>query len=178
MSIIKTEKGSVMNVYGTTGNDTLYGSNTEDDNVYGFSGNDTLYGFGGNDNLSGGGGHDWLLGGTGNDNLYGGQGWDVFYGGSGNDQFVFSGESMTYGDHDYIGDWNSEIINFLNGAFYDYGVYDDNGDQVYDGIRILSSAADDGTADAIIDLIGVGFVGPGPIFSSSWILGGTATELS
>lgn len=162
-------------VYGTTGNDTLYGSNTEADNIFGFGGNDTLYGFGGNDNIYAGGGHDWLFGGNGDDYLVGATGWDVMYGGAGADYFTFASDTFLFADHDYIGDWSSDYINFVSAqTFYDYGVYDDNGDQVYDGVRIFASAADDGTADATIDLVGVSI----GVFSSSWILGGTPAELA
>jgi hypothetical protein len=61
---------------GTSGNDTLRGSN----------GNDVLLGRAGNDKLSGRRGNDVLEGGIGNDRLYGGLGRDILRGGPGNDR--------------------------------------------------------------------------------------------
>ncbi|MGE5416135.1 MAG: calcium-binding protein, partial [Acidobacteriota bacterium] len=57
-------------VTGTTGNDTLYGSNYHNDRFSGLAGNDTIYGYGGNDTLDGGVGNDTLRGGTGNDTYF------------------------------------------------------------------------------------------------------------
>ena len=53
-------------INGTPGNDTLFGTNF-DDQIFGFAG------------------FDFLLGGAGNDSLFGGDDFDFFYGGSGND---------------------------------------------------------------------------------------------
>ena len=64
------------NLIGTTGDDTLAGTNAAE----------YLLGRAGNDVLSGGSGNDVLDGGIGNDNLSGGSGNDVLYGGAGNDQ--------------------------------------------------------------------------------------------
>jgi len=57
-------------VLGTSGNDTLDGSN----------GSDCIVGGGGNDTLTGKQGNDVLIGGDGDDRFYGGQGQDVCYG--------------------------------------------------------------------------------------------------
>lgn len=80
--------------FGTTGNDTLFGSlligdlifaGEGDDTVWGLGGPDALHGQGGNDTLFGQTGDDWLFGGAGNDKLWGGLGNDRLYGGDGDD---------------------------------------------------------------------------------------------
>ncbi|WP_417552530.1 M10 family metallopeptidase C-terminal domain-containing protein [Marinomonas fungiae] len=52
---------------GSTGNDSLYGSNDQRDGLYGMEGHDSLYGLGGDDLLYGGSGNDYLSGGEGAD---------------------------------------------------------------------------------------------------------------
>jgi Ca2+-binding RTX toxin-like protein len=64
-----------MNIYGTSGADTLLGG----------SGADLIYGFAGNDFIDSGAGDDILRGDEGNDTLLGGAGSDVLIGGPGND---------------------------------------------------------------------------------------------
>ncbi len=79
--------------FGTTGNDTLIGSQNQDtlaglegdDTLLGGNGQDRLYGGDGDDSLDGGQGEDKLFGGAGDDSLNGGQGQDKLYGGAGND---------------------------------------------------------------------------------------------
>ena len=61
---------------GTSGSETLVGSNA----------NDLMLGRGGNDTLKGRGGNDVIRGGIGNDRLYGGPGRDVIVGEAGNDR--------------------------------------------------------------------------------------------
>ncbi|MCB1518695.1 MAG: hypothetical protein KDJ19_13905 [Hyphomicrobiaceae bacterium] len=58
------------NKTGTSGNDTINGTNGPD-NLSGLAGNDTIYGRGGND---------WIIGGPGNDKLFGEGGSDVIDG--------------------------------------------------------------------------------------------------
>ena len=68
--------------------DALFdGDSNPNDSIYGSGGNDTLYGWDGNDYLSGGGGSDTLYGEDGNDTLSGGWGTESDYlsGGGGND---------------------------------------------------------------------------------------------
>ncbi len=81
-------------IRGGNGNDTLDGTNTSHDSIYGGGGNDGIYGYlgldklyggNGNDFLYGGGNADLLYGGSGNDRLDGGQYHDKLYGGSGAD---------------------------------------------------------------------------------------------
>jgi Ca2+-binding RTX toxin-like protein len=81
--------GSLENVIGGAGNDTLYG-NSLDNTLYGGDGNDILYGDTGNDYLYGGAGNDTLSGGYGNNTFSGGAGNDDLYGWSGNDTYIFN----------------------------------------------------------------------------------------
>jgi Ca2+-binding RTX toxin-like protein len=75
-------------IYGRAGNDTLTG-NTGDDTIYGGSGNDTISGNGGLDNLYGGSGNDTIIGNTDDDEIIGGFGADTLTGSGGNDAFRF-----------------------------------------------------------------------------------------
>jgi len=77
----------LVNVDGTTGNDTLNGTPASD-RLLGLAGTDTLNGFGGDDVLLGGDGNDTLNGGAGNDTLDGGTGADRLTGGTGDDVYV------------------------------------------------------------------------------------------
>lgn len=76
-------------IYGTTGNDTITGT-ASDDVIYGLAGNDTLYGEVGNDTLYGDAGADTLKGRDGNDIMYGGADVDYLEGGNGDD-ILFGG---------------------------------------------------------------------------------------
>ncbi|MEV8636053.1 hypothetical protein AB0395_30800 [Streptosporangium sp. NPDC051023] len=80
-------------ITGTSGDDTLNGTNG-DDVICGLGGNDTINGGNGNDIISAGGGDDIVDGGNGTDTLYGdygddamggGNGADTLFGGPGND---------------------------------------------------------------------------------------------
>jgi Ca2+-binding RTX toxin-like protein len=61
--------GSVENLEGSNGNDTLVGDG-EANNIFARSGNDVLKGRGGNDRLTGGAGADKLVGGAGKDRTF------------------------------------------------------------------------------------------------------------
>jgi predicted ribosomally synthesized peptide with SipW-like signal peptide len=78
-------------VWGTPGNDVLYGTNKRDV-IYGRGGNDVIYGDNQGDCLIGGQGDDVLHGGNSADVLIGGPGRDVLYGNNGGDYL--------YGDAD------------------------------------------------------------------------------
>lgn len=80
ISTYSTNGGTLGQILGQSGNDTIYGFNfsTFTDTIYGGSGNDVLYGGGGNDFLLGGTGNDTLSGDAGNDELSGSQNNDVF----------------------------------------------------------------------------------------------------
>ena len=70
-------EGDAGPLQGMGGNDTLYGSSS-DNMLDGGMGDDCLYGGGGNDTLLGGDGDDWLDGGAGADIMLGGAGNDTY----------------------------------------------------------------------------------------------------
>jgi Ca2+-binding RTX toxin-like protein len=73
------------------GDDTITGTSTYENYLYGYAGNDTINGNKGSDYLSGGTGNDTLKGGAGNDELYGEDGNDILDGGAGDD-YLSGGE--------------------------------------------------------------------------------------
>jgi Ca2+-binding RTX toxin-like protein len=94
---------SVINLTGTSGNDTLtVGANN--DTVSGGDGNDTITLAGGNDSATGGNGNDTIAGdagadtingGAGNDSITGGAAADVITGGDGADIYIVAAASTT-----------------------------------------------------------------------------------
>ena len=64
--LLTVEEASINIITGTTGNDTLYGTEAIDQ-IDGLTGNDTIFGYGGNDILIGTSGNDILYGGDGDD---------------------------------------------------------------------------------------------------------------
>ena len=72
-------------IVGTTGDETLRGTATTENRIYGLAGNDSLLGGTLADMLDGGTGDDTLRGGEGNDTLVGGEGQDKLYGEGGAD---------------------------------------------------------------------------------------------
>ncbi|MBF0360726.1 MAG: carbohydrate-binding protein, partial [Oligoflexia bacterium] len=88
----------------TSGNDTLTGTPTVQNILFGGDGNDTLtagnmgdyiHGGSGNDSIIGGQGHDTLAGGSGNDTLTGGYGADSITGDTGDDHLYPDGQTFT-----------------------------------------------------------------------------------
>lgn len=75
----------MVDVNGTSGDDSRLFGTELNDNIRGMEGNDVLNGFGGSDRLFGGSGRDRLFGGRGQDILQGQQGPDIAYGGDEND---------------------------------------------------------------------------------------------
>ena len=98
----------IENLYGSNFNDTLTGSNNEND-LYGLDGDDTLIGNSGHDELYGGEGNDTLYGDDGYDRLYGGEGDDTFYGGKGIDRFVGGNEDDRLAE---VGEGGFDTVNF------------------------------------------------------------------
>jgi len=94
----------VKSIDGGAGNDTIRGSNTSNNNIFGGDDKDKLYGGDGNDVLDGGSSIDQLLGGLGADTLTGGTGNDKLTGGGGDDKFMF---------HD--GDGTDTVLDFSLG---------------------------------------------------------------
>ncbi len=85
--------------------ESVSGSGTGNDRLYGTSGQNKLKGFGGDDRLYGRGGDDKLYGGAGEDRFDGGAGMDTLHGGAGADTFHFDhGE-----DHDVIKDFENNV---------------------------------------------------------------------
>ncbi len=82
-ALSKNPANQVLN--GTTGNDSLTGSDELFLKISGGLGNDTLNAGRGQDTLDGGDGNDVLNGSTGNDSILGGAGNDTLYGYEGND---------------------------------------------------------------------------------------------
>jgi Ca2+-binding RTX toxin-like protein len=105
--------GIVIEIHGGLGNDTIDGSDC-DDQLFGDEGNDTLRGHDGEDILRGGDGEDHLLGGDGNDELFGDAGNDPelngegdddeIQGGAGNDTYIRSDGADTYELFDFGSD--------------------------------------------------------------------------
>lgn len=89
---------------GTSGNDTLVGTNGSDVLEGGF-GNDQLHGLNGHDTLIGGSGSDTLMGGNGNDKLDGGFDNDTLHGGNGNDHL-----DAGFGDDVLIGGQGNDAL--------------------------------------------------------------------
>lgn len=73
----KKEALTMANINGNDKNNTLRGTNSNDD-IEGRGGNDKLLGLGGNDDIEGGTGNDIIDGGAGRNDLEGGLGNDVF----------------------------------------------------------------------------------------------------
>ncbi|WP_165869204.1 hypothetical protein, partial [Thiogranum longum] len=94
-----------VNLRGTIGGDTIYGSD-QADTLSGFNtgsassdGGDRLFGQGGNDVIDGGAGDDRVDAGTGDDTVIGGTGNDSLFGGAGDDAYQVS-----------LGDGNDAVI--------------------------------------------------------------------
>ncbi|MDM9582853.1 MULTISPECIES: hypothetical protein [unclassified Nostoc] len=126
-------------IYGTAGNDVLYGG-YEADNLYGSSGDDVLYGGDGNDRLDG----------------YGISGveYDTLVGGSGSDTFVLGGSwGVSYQDFGYatITDWNpyaDYIATIGNSSQYSLGYSNWSGSsllldtEIYYGSELIAIVQD------------------------------------
>lgn len=142
-------------LHGTSGPDTLIGSD-RDDFLFGHYNNDRLEGGRGNDKLDGGSNADLLLGGNGNDTLVGGDGNDELRGEAGDDALsggagtdflvgnigddVLTGSGLSDlvfggpGDDFVNGGWGYDRINGGTGAdrFFHLGIYDHGSDWVQD----------------------------------------------
>ncbi|WP_158385195.1 PKD domain-containing protein [Candidatus Nitrososphaera evergladensis] len=114
-NVIDKRNTSVVNIYGTSGNDLILGNNLSnyidgrggDDCIIAFGGDDTVYDYNGD---SSAGGTDWLYGGDGNDKLYALNGDDYVYGGNGNDYIQGS-----YGNDKLYGEAGDDTIEDVNG---------------------------------------------------------------
>ncbi|PPD45290.1 MAG: calcium-binding protein [Methylobacter sp.] len=125
-------------LFGQTGNDTLWGGDgddilvgftasnelkqslsgteTDNDTLYGGNGNDNLFGDLGNDTLDGGSGNDFVDGWHGDDKAFGGDGNDQLTGSYGNDQLVGeAGEDNLFGQTGNDKLWGGDGDDFLMG---------------------------------------------------------------
>jgi hypothetical protein len=102
----ETCNGLPATIVGTTGNDSIQGTDNDDvivtlggnDTIDGYGGNDTICAGDGDDTVEGGNGNDWINGEDGNDTLDTGNGEDTVYGGNGNDEIeTGSGNDSAYG---------------------------------------------------------------------------------
>ncbi|MFV5383642.1 VCBS domain-containing protein [Acinetobacter junii] len=106
---------------GGEGNDTLYGT-TSNDLIFAGAGNDNIDGGVGNDIIIGGAGDDTLDGGADNDTLIGGAGNDVITSGLGHDTIVFSrgaGHDIVYASKSFI---RFDGLTFAEVSFYQVGM--------------------------------------------------------
>ena len=109
-------------VYGSTGNDTIYGGNLRD-YLYGQDGNDTIYGEGGNDYIRAGNGNDDVFGGLGNDTIYGEDGNDDLVGNAGSDTiYGGNGDDWIFGEDWWT--WSDPSDQLFGEAGYDYVFHD------------------------------------------------------
>ncbi len=118
---------------GTSGNNTLYGSNRARDNIYGLGGNDSLYGYDGDD---------WLVGGTGNDFLDGEDGNDryVWSLGDGNDQIYDTDTDLSAVDVLEMADVASADVTLGRSGNNLILTVDSSGEQITITNRFYSSA--------------------------------------
>ena len=106
-------------IYGSGGDDKLYGNDFANDEMSGGSGADTLSGLRGDDNIFGGDGDDLLIGGLGADTMTGGTGRDtVSYASSSAGVIVDLATNKNSGG-EAAGDQLSEIENLIGSRFAD-----------------------------------------------------------
>ena len=148
-------------VTGTTGNDTLYGTDTAGgtDQIEGLAGDDYLYGYAGGDTLEGGLGNDTLNGGSGDDTYVWtlGDGTDTITEDGGTDTLVMHGVTL----EDIRLEKSSYTLNVYVGSDYititDQYRSDSTGNSSYDHYQIETLLLDDGTEIDLLD--GVTFTG-------------------
>ncbi|MCB9975059.1 MAG: type I secretion C-terminal target domain-containing protein [Rhodospirillales bacterium] len=160
-------QGTLVPVYGTSANETLFGtaisSNREgsliDDLIYAGGGNDIVNGFGGHDVIFGGGGddinlygesgndvifgesgQDFLKGGSGHDILIGGSEADILAGETDSDTFVFQA-ATAFSGIDTITDFKLTQSDKLDISDVLYGFYDYMQDLITDFVQITTSGS-------------------------------------
>ena len=130
---------------GTSGADTLAGTDEQKDVLYGLGGNDTLTGGAGDDVLYGGDGNDTLRGGDDDDTLTGDEGRDTLHGGRGND--VLDGGA---GDDGLDGRSGADTLTGGAGKdTFQFGKFTGSTDTITD---FAITAARDGTYEDLIDV--------------------------
>lgn len=103
-TVAATCAGRPITVFGTSGDDTILGSQGADV-IDGGTGNDTIFGLDGDDVICGGMGNDTLHGGPGNDRLFGQNGNDRLFGGDGADRLAGHG-----GDDELFGGDDNDVV--------------------------------------------------------------------
>ncbi len=125
-------KDKVRHMTGTENSDTISGFSDQQDIIFAGAGDDTLYASGDNgDELHGEAGNDSLYGSYGSDLLDGGTGNDILEGGTGNDVYLFGlgyGTDTIY-DND-TNEGNHDTIQFLLGIAPEDVVVKRNGDNL------------------------------------------------
>ncbi len=153
---------SVVNtlITGTSGNDTLSGSNNAD-TISGLAGNDIIYGNEGADTLNGGDGNDSLYGWTGADSVYAGTGNDYLFGDQENDiLYGQDGADTAYGGagNDTINGGNQNDLlsgeagsDIIAGSFGADTLYGGTGNDRFMNVAIGESGVGSGSRDVIAD---------------------------
>ncbi|SFL35701.1 hypothetical protein SAMN05421830_101765 [Desulfomicrobium norvegicum] len=119
------------------------GYDQADDFIFGTSGDDTLYGLAGNDYINGGSGDDSILGGDGNDHLIGAAGDDTLVGGDGDD--LLTGGA---GDDSMTGGNGVDVFKYVDGDLADVDAGDIIADFNYQQDHLdLSELLDGATTD-------------------------------
>ncbi len=121
-------------IKGTTGNDTLVGTDLYDV-IFGGAGNDTIDGGAGNDKLYGGDGNDTFLGGAGEDQMSGDAGIDTVDYSNSQAAVTVSLSTGTGSGGDAQGDTLSGIENLIGSNDRDHGdnLRGDGGNNIIDG---------------------------------------------
>jgi Ca2+-binding RTX toxin-like protein len=141
---------------GTGDDDTLEGSDTKADNIFGLGGDDTISGLGLDDELDGGSGDDTLNGNAGNDSLLGGTDADTLNGGDGNDELdggfgidvLDGGAGIDTADYRDVTDPVSVVLNGATVAEVNIGFFAE--DTVVNVENVIGGGGDDElTGDAL-----------------------------
>ncbi len=105
--------------FGTASGDTITGTGSDNDIIFGLAGNDTLNGWSGDDFIVGGDGNDYIKGWNGNDTMVGGAGKDrlqgnygsnIFYDLVGSDSAVSDPFSDSNNDNFYGSDFGDDLF--------------------------------------------------------------------
>ncbi|NBD32012.1 MAG: hypothetical protein GVY17_03305 [Cyanobacteria bacterium] len=125
-------ESSIENITGSTGDDTLTGSD-EANVINGAAGDDTIVGLAGADSLIGGADDDTLEGGAGADTLTGGNGTDTASYATSPAAVTVILQANTFAGGDATGDEATGIENLIGSAFADNLVGDGNANQIEGG---------------------------------------------
>jgi Ca2+-binding RTX toxin-like protein len=151
---------NIETIDGTQLADTILGSNTGRDKVFGWDGDDVIDGRDGDDLIWGVDGDDTLNGGAGFDQLRGGSGNDIMDGGDGDDRVTGqSGDDILNGDagnDDVLGGDGNDV---MSGGTGDDFIRGNNGDDVLTGGAGADVMYGDGGADTFVFEAGDSIIG-------------------